>query len=123
MKALDLMIEGFHYEIQNKLFNTLIARSEELHLLTVASWLKLDTIGQSHRMERKMKSHFICRILLLTCFLVIVPLLALGVPESQDTLKSISSTKNMALLEPGTLLLLTLGGGGMVYLNKRKSKS
>ena len=58
-----------------------------------------------------------------TCFFVILPLLGLGAPELPDTLKTISSTNNMALLEPGTLLLLTLGGGGMVYLNKRKSKN
>ncbi|MEN8686990.1 MAG: PEP-CTERM sorting domain-containing protein [Desulfuromonadales bacterium] len=70
-----------------------------------------------------MKPHFICRILLSTCFFVIMPLLAFAVPESPDTLGTITSTKSMALLEPGTLLLLALGGGGMLYLNKRKSKS
>lgn len=52
-----------------------------------------------------------------------MPLLAFAVPESPDTLGTITSTKSMALLEPGTLLLLALGGGGMLYLNKRKSKS
>ena len=70
-----------------------------------------------------MKSQFVCRTLLFTCLFVMLPLLAIGAPESPDSLKPISSSKNMALLEPGTLLLLTLGGGGMVYLNKRKSKS
>jgi hypothetical protein len=74
-------------------------------------------------MERKMKSKVISRILLFTCFFVTLPLLSLGAPESPDTLKTISSTNNMALLEPGTMLLLTLGGGGMVYLKKRKSKN
>lgn len=70
-----------------------------------------------------MKSNFIRIIGLLTCIFVILPLSALAAPQSSEALSTIGSTKNMALLEPGTLLLLTLGGGGMVYLNKRKSKS
>ena len=70
-----------------------------------------------------MKSHFICRISFLAIFFVTLPLLALGAAVLPDTLKTINSAKHMGLLEPGTLLLLALGGGGMVYLNKRKSKS
>ena len=69
-----------------------------------------------------MKSHFIYTILFLTAFFVTLPLLALGAPVLASTLKTINSAKNMGLLEPGTLLLLALGGGGMVYLNRRKSK-
>ena len=67
-----------------------------------------------------MKSHFIYIILFLTAFFVALPLLVLGAPVSPNTLETINSAKHMGLLEPGTLLLLTLGGGGMVYLNKRK---
>jgi len=67
-----------------------------------------------------MKSHFIYIFTLLTAFLVALPLLVQGAPVSLNTLENINSANHMGLLEPGTLLLLTLGGGGMVYLHKRK---
>ena len=69
-----------------------------------------------------MTSHFLCRISFLTAFFVTLPLLALGAPVLSSTLKTINSVKNMSILEPGTLLLLTLGGGGMIYLNRPNQK-
>ena len=69
-----------------------------------------------------MKSHFICRVLFLTAFFVTLPLLALGAAVLPGTLKTINSAKNMGLLKPGTLLLLALGGGGVVFLISRKPK-
>lgn len=70
-----------------------------------------------------MKLHLICRISFLTVFFATLPLLALGAPVLPGAMKTIHSANNMGLLEPGTLLLLALGGGGMVYLNKRKPRN
>jgi hypothetical protein len=70
-----------------------------------------------------MKLPLVCRISFLILFFVTLPLLALGASGLPAALNTLQNAKIMGLLEPGTLLLLTLGGGGAVYLNTRKPKN